>query len=311
MLKKRLFMSACAVILSCGVTLSSANAETQAPPSTQNSQFLKADFLAGLKPDQAAIDALPADIRQSKTLVVGGETTLAPYLFIQDGKITGIEADFMQALEKVLGVKIKVVDTGFSSMIIGLLSKRVDVAMSDFSDTAAREQQVNFVDYTKTGQMLVVHKDNPFNINSVADLCGHTAAGPTGSLSVQLAQSQSAKCVSEGKPKVNVMTYPTGADTYLAMMAGRADATGIDYAIAAHQVASSDGKLQLAGELFAQGYHGAAVAKDNPQLQKALELAFQSIYTQGAAAKILEKWGVTQMAMPKPEINATSVATPN
>lgn len=266
--------------------------------------FLTADYLAALKPDKAAIDALPADIRGKKVLTVGGETTLAPYLFRKDGKITGIEADFMQALEKVLDVKIEVINTGFSSMVIGLLSKRIEVAMSDFSDTLEREKQVDFVDYTKTGQMLVVAKGNPLKIHTLEDLCGHVAAGPTGSLSVQLAEQQSDKCAAAGKPKVDVKKYPSGADTYLALQAGRVDTSGIDYAIAAHQVASSDGKLELAGKLFAEGFHGAALAKDNTQLRDALLKAFQSIYAQGATQKILAKWGVPQMAMEAPVVNA-------
>lgn len=212
----------------------------------------------------------------------------------------------MQALEKVLDVKIKVINTGFSSMIIGLLSQRVDVAMSDFSDTPEREKQVDFVDYTKTGQMLIVADGNPLKIYNVADLCGHVAAGPTGSLSVQLAEEQSGKCLAEGKEKVVVNKYPSGADTYLALQAGRVDASGIDYAIAAHQVEASGGKLALAGELFALGYHGAALPKDNPKLRDALLKAFASIYRQGAAEKILAKWNVSQMLMQAPAINATT-----
>lgn len=283
-----------------------ANAAGAAPTDAQATPFLQTDFLQGLKPDQDAIDALPEAIRSAKALTIGGETTLAPYLFLKDGKITGIEADFMQALEKVLDVKIKVINTSFSSMIIGLLSQRVDVAMSDFSDTLEREKQVDFVDYTKTGQMLVVANGNPLKIHTVADLCGHISAGPTGSLSVQLAEEQSTKCVAEGKEKVTVNKYPSGADTYLALQAGRVDASGIDYAIAAHQVEASDGKLALAGELFALGYHGAALPKDNPKLRDALLKAFTSIYKQGAAEKILAKWNVSQMLMQAPAINATT-----
>ncbi|TCT06333.1 ABC transporter substrate-binding protein [Paralcaligenes ureilyticus] len=307
MLTKKLFTSVATVSLSLGCLAFQSVYAADAPANgAQTTEFLTTDFLSTLKPDQGAIKALPEKIRNKKVLTIGGETTLAPYLFRQDGKITGIEADFMQALEKVLDVKINVINTGFSSMIIGLLSGRVDVAMSDFSDTVAREEQVDFVDYTKTGQMLVVAKGNPLKIHSLADLCGHIAAGPTGSLSVQLAEQQSATCLTEGKKAVDVKKYPSGADTYLALGNGRVDTSGIDYAIAAHQVKASNGKLELAGELFAKGFHGAALPKDNPQLRDALLKAFQSIYEQGAAEKILAKWGVSQMLMTGPGINATA-----
>ena len=303
--KKLCISAAVAMSLSLGsLVFQGAYAQGVLTAGDGTTAFLEADFLSSLKPDQKAINALPDEIKSKKILTVGGETTLAPYLYLENGKLTGIESDFMQALEKVLNIKINVINTGFSSMVIGLLSKRIDVAMSDFSDTLEREKQVDFVDYSKSGQILLVKNGNPLKINAIADLCGHIAAGPTGSLSVQVAEQQSVQCVANGKPAVDVKKYPNGTDTNLALTNGRVDVTGIDYAIAAYQVKVSNGKLQLTGELFAKGYHGAALPKDNTRLRDALKLAFDSIYEQGAAKKILAKWGVTQMLLEAPKINA-------
>lgn len=262
------------------------------------------DVVKGVQVDQKARNALPDDIRQSGVLEVGGETDLPPYLYRKNGRIVGIESDFMAALSKVLGVKVHVTNTNFDSMVIGLTSGRFDVAMSDFSDTPEREQQVDFVDYTKTGQQLIVAKGNPKDIHSVADLCGNSAAGPTGSLSVQLAQEQSKKCEAAGKDPVDVQDYPTGAATQLALENGRTDTLGTDYAIASYQVSQSPDKLELTGKPFELGYHGAAVPKDADELESALKLAFASMMEQGVYDKILKKWGVPQMAIDKVVVNA-------
>lgn len=268
------------------------------------SAFAPTEVLDGLEKSEEAAGALPEEIRKAGVLNVGGETTLPPYLFKGDGGITGIEADFMQALGTTLGVKVDLTNTGFDSMIIGLTSNRLDVAMSDFSDTVERQQQVDFVDYTQSGQQLIVLKDNPKGIKSVEDLCGLSAAGPTGSLSVDLAKRQSQKCEDAGKPGVDVQDYPSGSESQLALENGRVDTMGTDYAIAQYQVEQSKGKLETTGELFEIGYHGAAVTKDDEELEKALTLAFEHMMEGGVYTTILEKWEVPQMAMDKPKVNA-------
>lgn len=296
--------AALALILVAGVA--GCGTDSQATDSRGHSGggLTASDVVAGVKVDQGARDALPDDIAKSGVLKVGGETDLPPYLYRKDGEVTGIEADFMAALGKTLGVKVDITNTTFDSMVIGLTSERFDVAMSDFSDTLEREQQVDFVDYTKTGQQLIVAKGNPKDIHTVKDLCGDSAAGPTGSLSVQLAKKQSKKCLDAGKKPVDVQDYPTGAATQLALENGRTDALGTDYAIASYQVSQSPDKLQLTGKPFELGYHGAAVTKGDHELASALKKAFTSMMERGVYTKILKKWSVPQMAMKKVVINA-------
>lgn len=264
------------------------------------------DIADGITVDEKARKLLPTDIRNSGVLKVGGETTLPPYLFLDGGNLTGIEANLMSALGKALGLKVEVTNTKFAAMVTGLVSRRFDVAMSDFSDTLERQKQVTFVDYTRAGQILVVAKGNPKGIRTLADLCGKSAAGPTGSLSVALAKEQSKKCTDEGKPAVDVQQYPTAAETQLALQNGRADALAIDYAIGSYNVQQVPDKIELTGEPFALGYHGAAVRRDDKDLQAALEAGLNGLIENGVYTKILAKWKAPQMAMGKVLINGTT-----
>jgi len=301
MFKKRGFKAIC-VLSFAGIAamgfVNPASAENDAEGFVVNKAIAKAT------PNTAAIAALPGDIKEKGFLTIGGETTLPPYLFRQDDGITGIESSFMQALGQALNLKIKLINTDFSSMVIGLTSGRLDVAMSDFSDTPEREKQVTFIDYTKTGQQLIVAKGNPKKIHSVADLCGAIAGGPAGSLSLAIVKKQSDVCTQAGKPAVDVQSYPSASASDLALRTGRIDTMGIDYAIAANIVSASEGKTELTGDLFEAGYHGAAVSKNNEQLSKALLLAFQGIAKQGIDTQILKHYGVPQMHMDAPQINA-------
>lgn len=292
-----------ALALAVSVSACSNNTQNSAA-NNSNTQFAPTDVLDGITKSDDAANALPKEIRDAGVLKIGGETTLPPYLYKDNGGITGIEADFMQALGKTLDIKVEVTNTAFDSMIIGLTSNRIDVAMSDFSDTLERQQQVDFVDYTQSGQQLIVVKGNPKKIKTVSDLCGLSAAGPTGSLSVDLAKRQSEKCTAEGKPPVDVQDYPSGSESQLALENGRVDAMGTDYAIAQYQVEQSKEKLETTGDIFEVGYHGAAIAKGDEELKQALTLAFQHMMDDGTYSKVLDKWGVPQMAMDQPVVNA-------
>lgn len=256
--------------------------------------------------NEDARNLLPAEIQESGILKVGGETSLPPYLFLSEGTLTGIEANLMSALGKTLGLEVEVTNTKFAAMVTGLVSKRFDVAMSDFSDTLERQKQVTFVDYTQAGQILVVAKGNPKGIKTLADLCGKSAAGPAGSLSVELAKAQSTKCVDEGKGPVDVQQYPTGAETQLALQNGRTDAMAIDYAIGTYNVQQVPDKIELTGDTFALGYHGAAVRPDDKDLQAALEAGLNGLIEDGVYQEILDQWELPQMAMDKVLINATT-----
>lgn len=268
-------------------------------------QVENADLTSSVEVNEAARKLLPASVRDSGVLKVGGETSLPPYLFLKDGKLTGIEANIMDALGKSLGLKVEVTNTKFAAMVTGLASQRFDVAMSDFSDTVERQKQVTFVDYTQSGQILVVTAGNPKGIKSLDDLCGKSAAGPSGSLSVELAKQQSDKCVAEGKPEIDVKQYPTAAETQLALQNGRTDAMAIDYAIGTYNVQQVPDKIELTGETFALGLHGAAVRPADKDLQAALEAGLNGLISSGVYQEILDQWEVPQMAMDKVLINGT------
>src|SRR5579872_4854907 len=247
---------------------------------------------------------LPASIRAAGVLRVGADAAVAPYLFTNDqGQIVGLEADFMHALGDELGVKIEITNTSFAGLVPALESGRVDVAMSDFSDTLEREK---VVDYTLSGESLLVSAGNPKHIKSLADLCGKTVAVAKGTISATLAQEQAAKCAQDGKPSLNVLLFPAVPVAQLQVQDRRADATITDFGDAIYQQKRSNGLLEAAGEPFAPNYHGAAVKKGQTQLRDALQAAFKELMAKGTYRQILEKWGLQKLALDHTIVNAAA-----
>lgn len=303
-----LFLSTTLALAACGGTAGTPGSTGSAGPAAQAgaaSNLKPSDAVGDVPLNEEARNLLPVSIRDSGVLKIGGETQLPPYLYKEGDKIVGLEADFMVALGKSLGLSPQVENTKFASMVTGLTSNRIDVAMSDFSDTLERQKQVTFVDYTRAGQVLMVQDGNPKGIKSLADLCGKSTGGPTGSLSVKIAQEQSDKCVAEGKEPVRVDQFPSGSDATLALQNKRIDSIAFDVALAKQLEKEQPDKVEAVGDLFGLGYHGAAVRISDADLQKALKAAFEGLQKDGTYDRIMKQWDLESMAMDSVEINAT------
>src|SRR5213595_3279391 len=87
---------------------------------------------------------VPAAIRNRGTLTVAADATYAPNEFIgPDGKtVVGMDPDLVKALGEVMGLKVKVVNATFATIIPGLQAKRFDMGASSFTDTKEREKTV-------------------------------------------------------------------------------------------------------------------------------------------------------------------------
>src|SRR5439155_14791692 len=95
---------------------------------------------------------------KSKTLIVAADASYAPNEFIgPDGHtVVGMDPDLAKALAGVMGVKVKVVNATFATIIPGLSSGKYDLGMSSFTDTKARQKVVDFVTYFSAGTAFYV-----------------------------------------------------------------------------------------------------------------------------------------------------------
>jgi polar amino acid transport system substrate-binding protein len=242
---------------------------------------------------------------KSKTLVVAADASYAPNEFIgSNGKtVVGWDPELAQALAGVMGVKFKVVNATFATIIPGLQSGKYDVGMSSFSDTKAREKVVDFVTYFTAGTSFMVKAQGGAKINSLADLCGHKVAVETGTTQLDAATKQNKTCTSQGKKGVKVQGFPDQNAANLALTSGRADVGMADSPVAAYIVKQSNGKLKLSGKSYNNAPYGIALPKNNG-MTKPIQAALKDLIANGTYMNILKKWGVQDGAITNPQINA-------
>ena len=73
--------------------------------------------------------------RTNGTLTVGTNAEFPPYEYYEEGKITGIDMDIMQAVCDKLGMELKIEDMAFDSVIPAVSTGKVDIGASGFTVT--------------------------------------------------------------------------------------------------------------------------------------------------------------------------------
>jgi len=247
----------------------------------------------------AYASSLHVPAKYASGLRMGMDATYPPDEFIQKGHIVGFDADLANAIGKLLGVKVTLVDATFDTIIPGVVDGKFDVGNSSFTDTKAREGQVQFVDYFRAGEGFYEKANTSATFNGLSSLCGHTVAVETGTTEQMDAQSQGKKC------HVTVLPFSDQNQTNLAVSDGRAQVGFADSQVSAYIVHLSDGQFKLTGTPFSTAPYGFIVAK-NSGLAQPLLAAVKTLISDGQYRKILDNWGVQQGAITNPVIDGAS-----
>lgn len=253
---------------------------------------------------------LPPAIKSAGVVKVGSDVAYAPVEFFDtDGKtVIGIDPDLAKAMGDKLGVRFEFTNATFDGLIPAVRSKRFDIVMSAMSDTKERQAQLDFVDYFNAGTSILVKKGNPEGITTLDDLCGKTIALQRGTTQEDVAKTQQAKCKTDGKGELKVLTFDKDTDALLQLKSGRAVADMNDFPVAAYNAQTSGGgnDFEVVGEQIEAGPYGIGVRKEDTQLRDALKAALDAIIADGSYTAVLEKWNATAGAVTEATVNGGS-----
>ena len=230
--------------------------------------------------------------------------TMSPIVFCSDityppeefypsagAKPQGSDIDIANDVAKQMGTTATFKNTGFDGIIGALNANKCDAIISGMNDTADRRKQVDFVDYLKVGQSLMVKSGNPENITSLKDLSGKTVSVESGTTNRDFLAAQSAKLVKAGNKAITIKTFPKDTDAASALKAGRVDAYFGDSPVVVYYV-SKDKSLAVGGSPINPIPIGIAVRKNSP-LEPKIKSAINALYANGTMKKIVDKWGMT------------------
>lgn len=253
--------------------------------------------------DPAVAALVPAAIKASGPLTIATDATYPPDEFVApNGDLVGMDIDLGYALLQVMGLKGAFKNATFDTIIPGIESGKFAIGMSSFTDTAAREQQVDFVNYFEAGEAFYVKSGTPRNFKSLSSLCGAKVAVQSGTIQETESKDQSKACVKAGKDAVTVLTFADQSQANLAVSSGRAEVGFADSQVAGWIVATSNGQFALSGKPFEVAPYGIALPKGSG-MTAPVKAALEKLIANGTYAKILAKWGVSDGAISTVTIN--------
>jgi polar amino acid transport system substrate-binding protein len=270
------------------------------------SSAASADAASAVNPKAAAL--VPKSIKAKGTITVAADATYAPNEFIgPDGHtVVGMDADLANSLFPLLGLKVKLVNATFDTIIPGLQSGKFDIGMSSFTDTKAREKVVNFVDYFTAGESFFEKASGGPTVTGLSSICGEKIAVESGTTEQSDAMAQAKKCSAAKKSPDTVLSFPDQNAANLALASGRADLGFADSPISAYQVKQSKGRFKLVGSSIENAPYGIAVPKASGTLDQAILVALKALVANGTYKKILVKWGVQAGADTSPALNGAT-----
>ena len=236
--------------------------------------------------------APPANIAKAGKIVWCDDIEYPPLELYKGSTPVGADIDIATAIGSAMGVKTQFKNVVFDSIIAALLSKKCDAIISSMNDTPERRKAVDFVDYLKVGQSLMVKKGNPKHIATLESLSGKVVSVQTGTTNRDFLAATSAKLVKQGKKAITIETFPKDTDAISALKAGRVDSYFADSPVVAYY-ANQDSSLAIAGSPINPIAYGIAIRKHDP-LRTAVQKAVNQLYATGQMRRIAAKWGMSK-----------------
>lgn len=258
--------------------------------------------------DAEAAALLPDQYKSGLRIV-----TSAPYppfeYFDDNQELIGLDIDTGNAIAAVLGVTAEWTSIDYNGVIPALQANKYDLVLASIGDTPEREEVLDFVNYSKQGQILLVPAGNPEGIGGLEDMCGKTLAVEAGNVTAEYFASLDSYCQDNGKENMTVKELPKTSDALLAVKSGGASAQYLGVATAADLKSKPEGdayEIVTAADKpfgYLPRWVGAGIPKNTPELRDAIEAALQVLVDNGTLEKLYAKYGQEQILTGMVEIN--------
>jgi polar amino acid transport system substrate-binding protein len=249
----------------------------------------------------AGAQTLPDRIKQAGKIVIGTNNNYPPIIYKDPAtnELQGFDIDLGRAIAKQLGVEAEFQEIAFAQMLPSLQTGRIDMVMAGMSDTPARRDIADFVDYMKSGAQFYTITALAGEIKTPEDLCGKTVgASRSTNWPQQIGEWSDANCVAKGKPAITVVGTEGSADarTQLKTQRLQAAAQGNE-TLPYFQKLEPDTYVPI-GEAFTESLVGIPVLKSEPQLRDAVKGAVAKLQADGTYDQILAKYGLQANTLP-------------
>jgi ABC-type amino acid transport substrate-binding protein len=270
-----LLLALCMVFALCACGTASQTAATAAPTASDYSSM--------------TIDQLKAVVKTvaDGKLTVATSPDFAPYEFYSIGTdgtptLSGFDMALAQYIADYLGLTLEVVPMDFDGVLAELQNKTVDIGLAGLSPDPDRMDAMDFSDiYYKGGQSFVTVKAKADKIKSYTDCNSKDfkVGAQTGSIQQKLA--------TQDTPDADIVPMTKVTDIIQDLLAGNLDGAYIETAVAESYAKNYPDLVIVCDVPYDVSGSAVGVAKDNPALLAAINLAIAAAIKDGSIDKFV------------------------
>jgi len=242
-----------------------------------------------------AAQELPDRVKKAGKIIAATQPNYAPisYKDPATNQLMGFDVELGEAIAKELGVKVEWQETAFAQMISSLVTGRVDIVMAGMSDLPARREQVDFVDYLKTGAQFYTSQANGATIKTPADLCGKkVGASRSTNWPAQIDEWSRDNCVAKGKPAIVTVGTEGSIDARTQLKSGRLDGGVQGSETLSYFQTLEPNTYVVLGTAFTESLMGIPTPKTESQLRDAVKGALERLQRNGTYDNVAAKYGL-------------------
>ncbi|WP_152044840.1 ABC transporter substrate-binding protein [Aureimonas psammosilenae] len=260
---------------------------------------------------QAAADAIPKDfpfVRPGHLTVAvnpAGGPPIATYA-TDAATVIGADPDFASLVADSLGLTLDLVPVAWADWPLGMTSGKYDAVISNVGVTEQRKEKFDFSTYRQGLHGFFVKKGSGIaTIAEPKDIAGLRIIVGAGTNQERILLEWDKRNVDAGLKPAELQYFDDEATSLVALQSGRADVIVQPNGQLVF-IAARDGNIGRVGTLSAgwpERSDVAIVTKKGSGLADALTVAANALIENGLYAKALDRWGLSEEALPRSETN--------
>jgi polar amino acid transport system substrate-binding protein len=248
---------------------------------------------------------VPAKIAQDGKLTVATTGGSVPLTFhaTDDKTVIGTEVDLAQLVADKLGLELDVQVTSWENWPLKTESGDYEAVFSNVGINDERLQKFDFASYRAAFMGFEARKDADVTVKGAQDISGKKIAVGSGTNQEKILLAWNKELEDAGKAPAELQYYGNEADTILALSSGRIALNLAPYPSTVYRENTRD-DLKVVGKINA-GWPAetlvAATTKRGNGLAPAIADAVNAVIKDGSYAKVLDRWGLGEEAVPESE----------
>jgi polar amino acid transport system substrate-binding protein len=241
-----------------------------------------------LSPAFAQADQL-ADIKSAGKIVVGSDTTYAPFESIDEtsNKAVGFDVDLAMELGERMGVTVEIKTVVWDTIIPSLQNEEFDVIISAMTITSERALQIDFsIPYYNSSQGILVADGNPKGIEDETDLESTDIK-----IGVQLGTTSDIYVTeNENIAESQITRLANFDELYLKLENGEIDVILGDAPVIGYAAAVGQSTGEVVGTFGDVEPFGIGIRKGETALKDAINGYLEDMFDDGTYNDLVEEW---------------------